>query len=67
MHYDDLGQSEVILFRCQIAKAEAETAPDGLMARCEEMIRIEDREAREKKVDREAREEMIIIDDQNCS
>jgi hypothetical protein len=31
------------------------------------MIRIEDREAREKKVDREAREEMIIIDDQNCS
>jgi hypothetical protein len=50
-----------------LSKAEAETAPDGLMARCEEMIRIEDREAREKKVDREAREEMIIIDDQNCS
>jgi hypothetical protein len=36
------------------------------MVRCVEMIRIEDREAREEKADGEAIEEMIIIDDQNC-
>jgi hypothetical protein len=49
-----------------LSKADVKIAPDGLMVRCEEMIRIEDREAREEKADGEAIEEMIIIDDQNC-